>query len=57
MKLIRINKEVFANPSSIDMVELKIVRKKPSIQVHVGGIVRTSDRDPLELIKEIESFP
>lgn len=54
MELIQISDNVFVNPLSIDMIELKVVKNKPSIIVHIGTKTRTSDRDPVELISDIK---
>jgi len=55
MDLIQISENVFVNPASIDMVELKVVKKVTALVIHIGSKTRVSDRDPIELIKKIQA--
>ena len=53
MALIQITENIFVNPAAVDMVELKVIRGKPSVQIHINGKVKTSDKDPMALMKEL----
>lgn len=54
MGLIQISDDVLVNPTSVDMIELKIVNKKPVAQIHINGKVRTSNIDPKVIVRDIQ---
>lgn len=55
MPLVEITDNIFINPSAVDMVELKMISGQIKAQIHINGKVKTSSRDPKDVIKEIQN--
>lgn len=55
MSLVQITETIFVNPAVISMIEIKMIKDKPTAQIHFDSKVKISTRNPKELIKDIQN--
>jgi len=54
MPLVEITKTLFVNPNAVEMIRFKVVKGMARIEVSINGSFKLSDREPKNVIKEIQ---